>query len=232
MDTPPLLSPPSALRCAAYARVAIALALFGLIDFAAAVTAIVTIFQAPGPVSFHLTPSFLVLWVAAWLVWRGNPIAWLIIRYLSPVGVGVMAGGALATILCLPWKLTVALASHAIWTDFSVLYFVSYAALFAWLTWETSRPSLSTAAPNKWFRAPALFLYGALPGLFLVMGVVALLQGDWTRHPIELARQQKGDAYSYWVQNWRQQTANGETHGYAVVLAYNDQELEIVTVRW
>jgi len=230
MDAPPALKAP---QSAAVVRVTVGLILFGLLELAGSIYGILLSFSFGGSFSLTAPLGCLILWFAAWLVWRGNATIWSVLAILTPAALGGLLGTLLAVGSMCPWKLITAFVQHeTAWIGYALAYVLGGLLLLGWLTWESNRHPGTLTARGPWLRAPALMTYGALPTALLLMLILALIQGNWTHGAVELVRQQLGDDYDYWVHSWHQQSTNGQTTGHAVVLAYNDEEMRQVHVRW
>jgi len=231
MEPPPLPSPPG--RHPAAARVVAALILFSLLEIASGVWHVLQWSKTGGQLSLTAPLGFLVLWFAAWLVWRSNRAIWNVIAWLAPLALGSLLGFGLATALAMPWKLLRVVAIHEkVWITGTVGYCLAAALLLAWLTWETDQSPVATTPRKPWFRPPALMLYGAVATALLVGAIFAIIQGSWTKPAINLARQELGDNYDYFVISWHQQTKSGQTSGHAVLYAYNETEFREIQVSW
>jgi len=224
-------SPPG--RHPAAARVVAALILFSLLEIASGFWHVLQWTKTGGQLSLTASLGFLVLWFAAWLVWRGNRAIWNVIAWLSPLAMGGLLGFGLATALALPWKLLRVVAIHEkAWFAGTAGYCLVAALLLAWLTWETDQSPVATKPPNPCWRPPALTLVVAGATALLVGSIFAIIQGSWTKPAINLARQELGNKYDYFVISWHQQTTSGQTSGTAVLYAYNETECRQIQVSW
>lgn len=231
MEPPPLPSPPG--RHPAAARVVAALILFSLLEIASGFWHVLQWTRTGGQLSLTAPLGFLVLWFAAWLVWRGNRAIWNVIAWLSPLALGGLLGVCLAIGLAVPWKMIRSLAMHEP-VSFAGTFVYSLVAglLLIWLAWETDQSRTGTSTRSQWTRPSALMLYGAVATALMAGAILAVIQGSWTKPAIDLARKELGDRYDYYVISWHQQTTSGQTSGQAVLYAYNETEFREINVNW
>jgi hypothetical protein len=231
MEPPVMSSPPG--RHPAAARVVAALILFSLLEIASGFWHVLQWTKTGGQLSLTASLGFLVLWFAAWLVWRGNRAIWNVIAWLSPLVMGGLLGVCVAIGLAMPWKMLRVMAKHEpVSVAGTVGYSLLAGLLLIWLAWETDHSPAATSTRSQWTRPPALILYGAVATALLVGSIFAIIQGSWTKPAINLARQELGNKYDYFVISWHQQTTSGQTSGTAVLYAYNETECRQIQVSW
>jgi heme A synthase len=210
-----------------------ALILFSLLEITSGFWHVLQWTKSGGQLSLTAPLGFLVLWLAAWLVWRGNRAIWNIIAWLSPLALGCLLGACLAIGLGMPWKLLRIMATHEpVSVAGTVGYSLVAGLLLIWLAWETHQSPAAAQARSQWTRPPALILYGTVATALFAGAILAVIQGSWTKPAVNLARKELGDKYDYYVISWHQQTKSGQTSGYAVLYAYNETELRDIKVNW
>lgn len=231
MNAPPMM--PAAQHPASALRVVTGLLLFALLDLAVQIHNGIAWLKDGGTVSLTAPFSTLALGLAAWLVWRGHRGIWQALFYLAPIGFDLILGLVLASGLFLPWRLLRSLMLHGPESlTLSLAYLLLLGVLLAWLAWEAGRHRGPSGPRQFWSQPPVLAVWGALPSLLLAKLVLLLLQGSWTNEAVALARGQLGDAYDYQVISWHMQKQARQTTGHAVILAYNDHEMQQIQVRW
>lgn len=231
MQTPPVL--PTTQRPAGSLRVVTGLLVFALLDLAMQAWSAFVWLKNGGSLSLTAPFSTLALGLAAWLVWRGRRGIWRILLYLAPIGLGLILGLFLAGGLFLPWRLLRALLLHSPQaTTLHLVHALLAGLILGWLAWEAGRVQAACGPRQTWSRAPVLAALGALPTLLLAKLALLLMQGSWTAEAVAQARAELGDAYDYQVISWQVHKQAGRTSGHAVVLAYNDEEVQQVQVRW
>lgn len=236
---PPLVDTVS-VRVPAVTRVTLGLVFFGLADLVQSIVSIIAAFkvfsQNGGTINLSAPLGCIGYWLAAWLVWNNKRIIWPILAYLAAIGSGFIAGPCLVLMFSVPLKLVRALvASYPGWFGFYLTYSVCTLVFFTWILIESCRaewPSSFPAPRNSWFRPRIFVTYAATAGALLAFGILTLLNGAWTEPVLARARKQLGNNYDYRVMNYYFRSVNGHTTYHAVVLAYNNTELNQVILNW
>jgi len=236
------LEPPTLLskkeRPEAARRVAIGLALFGLLDLAQDIITIIGAVKAGGSIHINLPLTFMGLWAAALVVWLDKRVIWPIIAYLSALTLSALTGGAIGCYLGLPTKLmTVFARSEPLNFWWNMGHYLFSAVFLFWLLREAERTRAlwreSAATPtNSWLQPRACLAYLVLPSALLTWGLLSLLQGGWTKPAVERARAEYGRGYDYMTINYQFTSRNGRTTHQAVVLAYSEAEIRRIPLSW
>ena len=231
MADPASTSVPPAARAAR--RVAVGFFACGFLALLDLPISAVAAYKSGGiiPIAFPL--GFLVLWGIGVLFWRGYHFLWAPLAYLSASSLGATGGALLAAVLSLPWRLVLALMRHTnIWIGLHALLLAGVACLVAWFLFESSRvvAAGAPAARSPWAEPRAFAAYAALPAVAFVGLALALLQGPWTKPARDEARRIYGDTCDYFVLSFQNRYQHGAMHGQVIVLLYNEDTLEQVTL--
>lgn len=221
-------------------RVATGLALLGAITLVDLLVGLGDAFRNEGQVNLLSPFGAIGVWVLAWLVWRGNKPVWAVLAYGSATSLAVLAGGIVGALLGMPPRLLVALGTHGPFNaspGLTFLFLLVFAAAFCWLLWETQRtkplwaPSVRLPA-SRWVQPGAFLLYLApLAGLG-TLGILNLIQGEWTRPVITRAQAQHGERFDYFVQSYHVQRQAGKTRHQATVIGYSPDEVRHFRLDW
>lgn len=235
-EPPPVIDGPA--RPPAAIRVALGLFLFGFLQLAEGLISFALSFRTGGTINLLAPFGFLWFWAAGALVWMDKRIIWPLLTYFSALGLGGLAGISLGFWLGVPGRLLTALrVAEPFWFWFYSAYGLATAGFLLWLMLQgealQARWPASFRRPQiKWLQPRAFLAYLVLPGLLIVWGALALLQGGWTREAVSRARDEYGDAYDYLTINYHVQTTNGRTIHQAVVLAYTETEIRKIPLDW
>lgn len=235
-EPPPVIDVP--VRPPAAIRVAAGLFLFGFLQLAEGIFSFVLSFRQGGQINLLSPFGCLWFWAAGALVWMDKRFIWPLLTYFSALGIGALAGTALGFWLGMPGRLLSAIqVSEPLSFWFYSGYVVAAMVFLLWLMLEGEAlhaqwPASFRRPQMKWLQPRAFVAYLVLPLLLLVWGVLALLQGGWTREAVTRARDEYGSAYDYLTINYQVQTTNGRTTHQAVVLAYTESELRKIPIDW
>jgi hypothetical protein len=235
-ELPPVIDAP--VRPPAAIRVAVVLFLFGFLQLAEGIFSFALSFKTGGTINLLAPFGFLWFWAAGVMVWMDKRIIWPLLTYFSALSIGCLAGVSLGFWLGVPGKLLTALrAAEPFWFWFYSGYGLVTVVFLLWLMFEGealhARWPVSFRRPQiKWLQPRAFLAYLIPPGLLFVWGILALLQGGWTREAVARAREECGGAYDYITINYQVQTTNGRTAHQAVVLAYSESEIRKIPLDW
>ena len=235
-ELPPVIDGP--VRPAAAIRVALGLFLFGFLQLAEGIFSLVLSFKHGGQINLLSPFGCLWFWAAGALVWMDKRFIWPLLTYFSALSIGALTGTALGFWLGVPGKLLSALqASEPFWFWFYSGYTVAAIVFLLWLMLEGEAlhahwPASFRRPQIKWLQPRAFLAYLVPPGLLFVWGILALLQGGWTREAVTRARDEYGGAYDYLTINYQVQTTNGHTSHQAVVIAYTESEIRKIPLDW
>lgn len=235
-ELPPVINAP--VRPPAAIRVAVGLFLFGFLQLAEGIFSLVLSFKEGGTVNLLSPFGCLWFWAAGALVWMDKRFIWPLLTYFSALSIGCLAGISLGFWLGVPGKLLSALhASEPFWFWFYSGYGLATLVFLLWLMFEGEAlhahwPVSFRRPQMKWLQPRAFVAYLVLPGLLFVWGMLALLQGSWTREAVSRARSEYGDTYDYITINYQVQTTNDRTTYQAVVLAYTESEIRKIPLDW
>jgi hypothetical protein len=228
-------APPPPLVTPAARRVAVGLFVFGFLVLLDLPFALVAVFKSGGIVPFPFPFGFLLLWGIGYLFWRGHQFLWAPLAYLTATSLGAVGAALSACAVALPWKLVLALLRHPnLWIAGHLFYVGSALILIAWFYGE-SQHVLSASPPlvrSGWLKPGAFAAYSALLSVTFVAVLLGVMQGSWTGRAKAEARNIYGDSYDYFVLSFNAQYRNGVMFERATVLAFNEDELERVTVEW
>ena len=235
-ELPPVIDEP--VRPVAAIRVAAGLFLFGFLQLAEGIFSLVLSFKQGGQINLLSPFGCLWFWAAGTLVWLDKRFIWPLLTYFSALGFGCLVGGSLGFCLGVRGRLLSALQASEPFSFWFYSGYVMAAMVFLlWLMFEGETlhahwPASFRRPQIRWLQPRAFLAYPVLPGLLFVWGVLALLQGDWTREAVTRARDEYGGAYDYLAINYQVQTSNGRTTHSAVVLAYTDSEIRRIPLDW
>jgi len=207
-------------------RVGLALTVFGLVDIA------FMIYSLAQGQSYSSTFNIFAVLAGIFLM-RGSLGAARLVTWFSAFMLASFAG---AVLLLFPFMqpLDLLIAQAKIYPARLVTPWLVAAAAFVLLGWIYARlrsPPVIAAllASGRSATAPRhAFVLGVGFVVFLAAMLKMTLHGTANEKAIELARHQLGPGYNYATQSiqW------GGGHGRAVVAAYNDEEIQHVTVEW
>jgi hypothetical protein len=202
-------------------RVGISLIAFGLFDIGVMVYCIIN--------RINYSSSFNIFAVLAGIfVWRDHP--WWV-RWSSRAS-GFFLGAFVVAVIAFPFLVPIDLGAremqaHPIEAVGLAIYSLGAVVLLAWIHWHLRSLAVVPGEPSAWVRwIPSML------GAALAMGIVTLvgvtLHGASSRTAIDLARNEVGPGYRFWISNL---SVVGE-HGRARVLAYNDSTIQTLDVDW
>ncbi|SDR69556.1 hypothetical protein SAMN05444173_0456 [Opitutus sp. GAS368] len=235
-ELPPVIEAP--VRPAAANRVALGLVFLGFLQLAEGVFSLVLSFKAGGQINLLAPFGFLWFWATALIVWKDKRIIWPLLTYFSTLSAGCLVGAAIGLGLGLPGKLLATLPRAE---PFLFWFYAGYGAVavifFLWLAFEgeaihTLWPGSFRRPQSLWLQPKAFAAYLLVPTALFTLGILALLQGGWTREAVERARRDYGSTYDYITINYHVATINGHTTHRAVVVAYSRSEIRELPLNW
>ncbi len=166
------------------------------------------------------------------LLMRGNARTARVVRWMSGFLVISMMGALLILLAMTPTGLFVTqMKLDAVATLMPFITTLIVMILMAWVFWQLSGGAQLEAMSASGFRTGPPFtaaVFGVLISAVLVYLLVIMLGGEQGDRARALAREQLGDGYAYHVTSMNIVNDSGQ----AIVVAYNNNEVQYVQVSW
>jgi hypothetical protein len=169
--------------------------------------------------------------IAGVLLYRGSLGAARTCARFAALFVGAMLAAPLVLPLVFPPRLAVVSFKSAPGSSLlGVAMFVAFAALALWVYRQLTSEAV-TSAFDRPLRAGWAVSGGALLAVFISIVVASMLRGPAADRVVLEARQELGPEFDYFVTKMVQTSGTGGASLRAVVLAYNSERIEPISVK-